>query len=664
MASQQLASYRLVALTFNGESPDLKAVVSAGRTAVIYAEAPLVGMTAYRHFALVSSTLNVDLRAVISSARMAFIVMAPTVSISSGRMAFIIEQQEAGTPTYVTQNYQQALQRTEYLPVGSTISRESVGQTIMLATIKSPDLPFLWSYTRTRQLYSLTMQSLPITAQSWESVAQVRQLTASAQNYIIPGDVISSERAAQSVVLVCQSIDIPYQPTSGEYVPQSRVLVMQAAEPMPIWTSPAYLRQNAMLVAQKRPIERLPRSYVSVNQNVTMAMVKRPVEQLPRSDEFAGQVVTQAMQHTVMPEPTGVIHAAQSYALAAVATEMPAAIGVIHDAQVVTTVMQSSPLPMHQSNERVTQLITMAVVGVTYPAPDEMVYLHVAQEWQAVMQQASYPPVEVQSYTFVPQVAVAFMTEPPASVYPDPQVVYENSRKAFVPQFTEQVMQGRALTMPISYVPVPQAVQTVSQHIDYPTPEEMATSGIFARQAVEHVALEAVYPSTGIPASFVNVHQVTEQLAVVAVYPDAHLPVNFAEVFQVTEQVACIETYPDPASLSAPMNVLQVTEYISFESQYPDAGALHSPVIALQLVEQLSVTAGYPDKDVPQSLARAAQITQQVAFSAAYPDKDKPQSAVRVNQVCHHVARRDLTMYQLPVPPRRHRVRIVCRFVY
>lgn len=660
----KLASYRLVALTYNGNSPDLKAVVSSARTAFIYGEQAQMLMATYRLLALASSTRSPDMLGVVAAARTSFIVMTPTATVTAGRMAFIIEQLESGTPTYVTQAQALTTQHTDYRPVAETISFESVKQVAQLTTVTFPPMPFPWSYTRVAEMRQLVLQSRPITAQSYESVKQVSGLTVSTFNYLIPGEVISYEAAAQSVLLVVQSLDIPYQPTSGEFVRQQFALVLQEAGVLPIWTSPAYMRQVFALAVQKRPIERLPRSITRVAEVTTQAVVKRPIEPLPRSTEYVAEVTTQVVQPTDMPVPVGVIHSAEVVQLTTVATEMPAAVGMVQDAQLALKVVQARPLPLHISTERVPSLRTLVVYSTQYNPPDEMVFLHTAQFQQQVMQQAAYPPPTLFSYNMVPQLAVMFMTLPPASVYPDPETVYEESRKAYVPQLTELVTARLPVAMPKSQVPVPQLQMLTSQRADYPTPEEMATSGVFVTQAIEHVAMESQYPSTGVPASELIANQIVEQLAVEADYPNAHLPVNFAIVPQVIEHVATSDEYPDPADLSAPINVLQVAEHISLESGYPDAGTLHSPVLALQLVEQLSMEAGYPDKDIPQSILRVAQLSQQAAFSAAYPNKDVPQSRVRINQVCHHVARRDLTMYQLPTPPRKHRVRIVCRFVY
>ncbi|ECK3505792.1 hypothetical protein FRH84_22860, partial [Salmonella enterica] len=91
---------------------------------------------------------------------------------------------------------------------------------------------------------------------------------------------------------------------------------------------------------------------------------------------------------------------------------------------------------------------------------------------------------------------------------------------------------------------------------------------------------------------------------------------------------------------------------------------LHKPIAVQQVIQHVSMTAEYPDKDIPQSFAKVSQVLQHYADIANYPDKDAPQSTLRVRQVLEQVMMRDKSMYEMPQPPRKHRVQITCRFVY
>lgn len=662
-AVNQIATYRVTALTAATRMPDKIGAVSAARTAMIYSEAPVNQMATYRVVALTASTRSPDKIGVATSALMAFIIRPPIGSVQAGRQAFIIEQMQVGPPAYVKEVQALTAQRSPTKPLSQVISYERVRQNVMLTSMLYGAMPFPISYTRAAQLAEMVLVAKPITTLSYESVAQVRSMAVAQFNYVIPEDIWSRSAVAETVMLVCQSLTIPYTPTSGEYVRQQSMLVAVKSDPMPIRTSPVSLRQESLLVALKRPVERLPRSITRVGIVTTLASQKIAAP-MPRSTEFVAQMRMQASVPTVMPEPHGPDHVAQLVSLASVPTTMPVPQGMQHVAQAVTlaSVPRLAALPI--SRVRVPQATTLVSQATAYPSPGAMSNLQVKQNRALALVKAAYPPAAQISYTVVPQASIVFLTHPPASYYPDPEIVYDRSRYDFVPQFVELVTLARPAALPISYVPVPQLAMLTAQDTNYPTPEEMATSGLFAWQVSEHVALTADYPSTDIPASQVNVTQLVEHVAVVATYPDAHLPVNYAIVTQVTEQLATVETYPDPDSLRSAQNVIQLAEQLAVETDYPDAGTLHSPVIALQLVEQVSLSANYPDKDSPQSYVQTAQLMQQVAFKTTYPNKDTPQSLARVNQVLQHVARRDLTMYQLPVPPRRHRVRIVCRFVY
>lgn len=661
----QLATFRVKAVVSSTRSPDLLAAVAAGRAAILYAETPLLKMATYRMAALVSTVRFPDNLLVAYAGRLAFLIKHKPLMASAGRLAYLIEQLEPGVPTYVREAQMLVAQNLPVPALNTVISKESAAQVRQLVAQKSDPLVFPWSMTRAAQAVMLVAQRRPITTQSYEKVPQVRQLVSARFNYTIPEDVWSKMRAGQTVMLVAQSLDIPYQPTSGEFVRQQRVLVAQQSDPMPMWTSPASVKQNVMLVAQKRPVERLPRSNEYAPQVTTLVATSRGQEQMPYSFEKVPLVTTLVSTAAEMPEPIGVQHTAELRLLVSQQVDYPT--GLVGSVIVpLQRVLVSQPrveaLPI--SRESVPQVVTLVASGTEYPNPHDMVYLHTQRMRMLVSQQTDYPPASTPSSTVVPLVRALFITQPPASLYPPPGDVYEQSKKAMVPQFVELVSQQRLMPLPISYEQVPQLQMVVSQRAVYPTPEEMANAGVFVRQVMEQVALVAEYPKTETPQSTVEVAQLIETVAVKAQYPDAHLPVNYAILTQVVEHVAVVDAFPDPADMVAPLNVLQVVEQTGVVADYPDAGALHAPVVAYQLSGQVAVVASFPDKDSPQSFVEAMQVTQQTAFRANYPSKDLPQSYARALQVRQQVALRDLNMYQLPKPPRRHRVRVTFRFVY
>lgn len=660
-----LSTLRSVGLTVSTRNPDKIGGATALRVGMIYAENPSFLMTTLREVSLVAYTRNPDIIGAVKGGRYGFLI-APNIGIASGaRVAFLIEQVEVGAPVYVPQLTEMATQKKDVPPLSEVISYERVTLAALQVTIKYPDLdvPFPLSTMRSAQLIEMVVQAKPVSVQSYEKAAQIKSMAVSRFNYTIPGDLWSMQQTAQSYILVCQSLDIPYQPQSGVFARQNVVQVVMASEPLPIWTSPAYAGQLALQCVQKRPVEFLPNS------------ISR-----------AGQAFSQVTQPTEMPVPIGMEHTAQVVQLLVTPTVMPENVGMVMDGQSVMQVVTAYPDEKPISRTRVTQefikvlharveplpisqvAVTQEVIKVlhqsAYPLPDEMVVLFAGQMVQQIVSATEYPPAYQPSPTMSPQVLVQFSTKPPASEYPSPEIVYEQSRKARVAQFPEMITQRLLMSLPISITRVPQMLISAVMRAEYDKPEDMANSGIFIRQAIEHVSVVAEYPTAGDPQSTVEVTQVVNQVAVEAEYPDAHLPVNYAITTQVVEQVSLVDAFPDPADMSSPVQVLQVTEGVGIAADYPDAGALHAPIVSYQVSEQVSLAAAYPDKDSPQSYAQVMQVLQLASIRATYPNKDLPQSTIRAYQVRQQVARRDLTMYQLPVPPRRHRVRIVFRYVY
>lgn len=549
-------------------------------------------------------------------------------------------------------------------PMAEVISTETVKQAVSLVTAKGDPGGFPWSITRYAAARSLVVQALPNKVISTERVGQTVSLVTGHALYTQTSDVVSRESVAQNVMMVCQSIDIAYQPTSGEYLAQSRVLVTQQADYPISYRSAVTASQQVMKVAQKRNAERLPQSDTRVAAVTSQAVTRRPAEGLPLSNMDVAAVVSQLVTSTTMDVVYGVQMTAQVRQLAVQATSMPVPLGLQRTAQTRLKVAQALPMTLPISQERVRQLVTTVLQGADYDKPSDMLAAMRAKTVSMfAVQHADYPAAEIRSFTVYAQTALAYTAAADASAYPKPEDIYAASKYSFVGSVFELATQRMLLGLPISYTRVPQMVTKVAQYLKMPTLEELANTGSFVSQVVQRVGIKADYPSTAIPSSHMEVRQTLEQVAIVADYPSTSVPVD-AIVQQVSESAVLLSEYPDPASLSAPVNVLHVSEQTAVESVYPAAGELHAPVVLFQLATHSVINTSYPDKNAILSYAVVAQTSQQAAFKATYPGKDVPQSTLKVNQVRHQVARRDLTMYQMPTPPRRHRVRVVCRIVY
>lgn len=658
----QMSTYRIVALMAATRNPDLKGVVPVMRMSLLYGDAAKFLMSTFRVVSLMAPTRNPDFTGLITAGRLSFLIQPMTGAVRSMREAFLIDQKPVGPPVYLPLLRNEVTQAQPVRPLSQVISYETVKQVYTASTSKVTDYTFPWSITRVAGVRILFTQRRLISVISYTRVAQMRVLASSAANFNPVDEVISTSRAAQLMQLTVQSIDIPYQPTSGVYARQARVLFTQSS-PLPMWTSPAYVMQQVVKVAQRRPAARLPISYTRVPELTTQVVQRAPAAVLPQGIQFTAQVMSQAVTPTEMPVPVGVIHAAEMRQLTAAARIEALPLSNTQVTQLTTFVLHSSPIST-QSRTRAAQARQLVLQHADYPSPGSMTAKErAAQVRLQTTMKADYPGAVIWSQTRVPQMRITYSQRALASWYPDPDSMANASKNVFVPQFMQHVAFAHALSWPISQTPVPQLALKVLAGLPVDSLESIANRGMFVTLAAQQLATVATYPTTENPVSRLTIDLLQEQVATVAEYDDPHLQ-SYLIIDQIAETVAATENYPDPSQLASPITVSLLTEQIAAESVYPDAGDLHSPVVLSQLAEQLSVRAGYPDKDIPQSMAEVSQLTQQAAFKAAYPSKDSPQSILRVNLVRQQVARRDQTMYQMPTPPRRHRVRIVCRIVY
>lgn len=575
-------------------------------------------------------------------------------------------------------------------PVDQIISTESLWTVWNYAVVQMP-IDGAISYDIVGQSVMLAVQGLPIVTISPETVKQAWSYAVQASklgDFPLPDDMWSKVSVAQYSMMVLQSIDIPYVPTSGVFAKQVASLTVQAY-PLPMYHRPADVQFNVMLATQKRPAERLPRSYDIVGQHLTQVVTKRNVEPLPASYSSAAQSLVQAVIPANFDEHTvGVEHVktTTSYAVSGLPLEMWWS--YTRTAQMVSRVLQqSNDQTLPQSTTRVwtvasqylhktdlfptISLIRTAEVGqiVTMSADDYLPPINMLvwgaaghADMQVLQQATDYPDPGVPTTAAVVPGAYLFYVQD--SHYDSPEDIWDRSKVQTTGQVYELVPQRRPLGMPISYNPVAQFVELVTAFRFMEKPGDIANSGVFVSQITQPIAQVAEYPDPHLPSSPITVSQVIEHVAVPADYPDVHLPTSDAVVGQILEHVAQVDDFPDPANMFRPLIVSQVLQSVSQETTYPAWDTLHKPVSVSQIVEHVSVTAIYPDKDQPQSLVKVTQVLQQVADKANYPDKDAPQSTLRVHQVFETVMMRDLTMYVMPTPPRKHRVQISCRFVY
>ncbi|HHC2198917.1 TPA: hypothetical protein ACOSKI_004472 [Salmonella enterica] len=593
-------------------------------------------------------------------------------------------------PLYADAVYQYVTQHDVVPPLSDVISTERLYSLWNYAIVQQPiDDPI--SYNIVKQAVTLSVLASPIVTISYDMVKSAWSfavVAATLGDFPLPDEMWSKTRTKQVWNLVLQSIDIPYVPTSGVFAIQNTTLVVQA-HPLPMYTTPASVKSNVVLAAQKRPVERLPRSLTRVAQELSQAVSALPIP-MPRSNVFAAQALSQAVIPADFVDPTvGVEHAAAvtSYAVCEYQVSLPISYTraktltplVLQFSDSQRTIPQSTTRTKHVSTQfvvksdlfpvlsfsRVKQVRSYAVQETAYTPPiNLLVWSRADAVRTSVVQQATdYPDPGIPTTSAIVGAATAYHVMK-ALDYEDPNDMWEASKVQMVPQFLEKVLKAQPLRLPISYAPLAQYVELVTQYHYMPPPGEVAESGIHVRQVMQPVAFRATYPDPTVPVSFLTVNQVLEHIAIPADYPDVHLPTSDAIVNQVLEHVAQIDDFPDPGTMFRPLIVSQIIQQAAQDASYPDWSTLHKPIAVQQVIQHVSMTAEYPDKDIPQSFAKVSQVLQHYADIANYPDKDAPQSTLRVRQVLEQVMMRDKSMYEMPQPPRKHRVQITCRFVY
>lgn len=647
--------------------------------------------TIFRTAKLVGEVLAVEIIEIRAAAMICeALVKEPQFMVAELICEAIGQASDERPPLYADSVYQYVTQHDVVPPLSDVISTERLYTLWNYAIVQQPiDDPI--SYNIVEQAVTLSVLASPIVTISYDMVKSVWSfavVAATLGDFPLPDEMWSKVQTKQVWNLVLQSIDIPYVPTSGVFVKQETTLVVQA-HPLPMYTTPASVKSNVVLAAQKRPVERLPRSTTRVAQELTQAVTALPIP-MPRSNVFAAQTLSQAVIPADFVDPTvGVEHAAAvtSYAVCEYQVSLPISytraksltplvlqfsdnqrtipLSTMRTKHVSTQFVVKSDLFPVLSFSRVKQVRTYAVQETAYTPPiNLLVWSRADAVRTSVVQQATdYPDPGIPTTSAIVGAATAYHVMK-ALDYEDPNDMWEASKVQIVPQFLEKVLKAQPLSLPISYAPLAQFVELVTRYQYMPPPGEVAESGIHVRQVMQPVAFRATYPDPTIPVSVLTVNQVLEHIAIPADYPDVHLPTSDAIVNQVLEHVAQIDDFPDPGTMFRPLIVSQIIQQAAQDASYPDWSTLHKPIAVQQVIQHVSMTAEYPDKDMPQSFAKVSQVLQHYADIANYPDKDAPQSTLRVRQVLEQVMMRDKSMYEMPQPPRKHRVQITCRFVY
>ena len=552
-----------------------------------------------------------------------------------------------GTTAYLRQEVNQVALSLPVSPLAQVISVEGAAFVSMLTMQQANAMPFPWSLTRVAQSTALVASALPISTQSLTRSPQVMSAVlhkAASGAYLPPTDTQSRTMVGQSVALVLQSSAIPYVPDSKDYAAQVRLLAVQPTDLTAMWTTPEQVGQVRAAVVQSLGTVSLPRS-ITLAAQVSHQAVSRRTDPMPQSPTRAGAVATQA----------------------AIASDMPFPVGVIHGRQSTSQVVQQWIAGMPQGMDRVAQSCVKVAQATPYSGLDAMLAKNrAAQVALDVLIAASYPTPQVSwSNSVYAQAATVYTQVADPAWYMPPSYIVSGSKYTFCPQVAELVAQARIEALPWSRTALPQLRAMAAARADYRPASSVATSGITLSSLTRQVAIADQYDDPHNAQSILTVSQATEQVAQVAEYPTAHISTTAALVGQLVEQAAQADTYPQPDSLRSVNAVKQILTQNAQTDTYPDPLGLHSPLSVGQVAEQVAeLCSDYPDKDAPGSAVVIRSVMEQSAELCSYPDKDQPGSRVVVRQMRGQVALTDPTLYVLPKPLRRQRVRIVCRVVY
>lgn len=658
----RMASYRLVALTAATRNPDLKAVVSTERVGLVYLDAPTFRMASYRLTALTARTRTPDFVGLVQSSRLGFIIRPPAGFVSTGRLAFIINQVETGPAAYVPQTVQQVHQQTAFPSTADTISTTRAVQVVQRA-VQQIIAPMPWSQTR---VMSETLQVVQQTA------------------YTPPQSLIS---AMSEVMQVLQSDIHQHVPVSMDYVMHNAMQVLQSA-PLPIWQSPHYALSLAQWELYRTPMGFLPRSTTTAYHTSLKVLQQTEMGYMPWSDTDVSQVVMKTLFDYTSPLPDqGTDEVYQGVMVALQHTDgEPLIVGPNLVGQNVMQVVQSTPLPVWQSDTRALTLAEMVLQEALYDPPSDIGKTNAMQSVMKVaIEDKDYAnPDIMQSQTVVPQMAMKALQSAPLPIwtspaivpqahlewlqwtsYPSPGDMIPPVNAALASQLGIQTLQHSDVEHPQSTTRALQMAQLTSQYLFYTPASDLAEKGIFIGQMVEAVARNAVYPDPAEPISPVYSDQISVMTAYTDdTYPDPTKEAQPGEAFQVVETIASEVEYPDPAVSQVWAEVTQAVVQKATSDTFPDPTVPVSSVTLTQISIQASTSADYPDPANLVSPAEVSQAITQVSKATSFPNPANPASTLTVDMALQMVALPDPTLYGVPDYAIKHRPIITISIVY
>lgn len=585
------------------------------------------------------------------------------------------------TMVTVNQFLNQYLFDTSYQFEFSNSSVNQFNSMVIFASVEP--LPF--SDESVNSFYQLVTIGADYDTTSMKFVGQFVNTAIHQSPYTRLDETWSQTKVGLNTMLVCQSIDIPYVPRSGIDTPQVYNLSVSSL-PVEWETRPADVVTVRSLVTQARPPERLPQSTTVVGEMVSLCSYPS-VPDARVGVVNANQLISLA-SIPVDPDPTvGMVIAAQTVDLSAVSSpeDLPISPESVKQAIGLAAFEADDTLP--QSAEDVPFVVSTAVVGSDVEwlwSPVQVNTQTLVAAWDSPQpplesffvlnavgslsltwsMESDFGPAHKDSYTEMGALPILTLLTAPARFYPPLENVEDLAKGNHVEQYFTATSIRTPDPMPQSNEDVGTIRIATAARTPMPTPEEVATQGIFTGGVVGHVAKESLFPSTDIPQSFVDVVTLAENIAVVATYQDIRLPLTIGHIDSVAYNIASSVDYPPANAAKGHGVVSSMAQNIASKANYLPANTLNSLSLTTLTSANVAFSTEFPDKDVVFSRIESRQVAASLAMGAEYPDKNKAYSSVTTSSVYQNVMRVDSSLYQLPRAPQRHRVRIVCKMIY
>lgn len=633
--------YRLVSLTFNEKPFELAASAQSARIPVVFVEAPSAALFRVKTNVLTMKELPLDLAASLSAARISMVIAPPPATITAVRHVAIITHTEQGTPTYTTQNFEQVMSATPYVPAEYVFSMLSDRMVAQHALQKADKREWPVSNIHNGQSAMLALHdTLAVMPASLSEVYQVAQLE-------------------------LRSLVEEHVPVSMNYERQFAEKVLIAKKPDPMYSGSSMLHSVAEKVLRSIPPVGPIHSMTKTPSVINLALIANPLP-LYIGDTYSYGVVSMALtgKSSELPISPSESHSTVSMALLGYKPENGQSESV--GAATVENVLIDAVDLYHNSTvgeEDMASVSQRVLMASYYHPPNGMSGANLPQSSEMVLVENIKPMPKVSAH--MSSVGLEWLI---GSHYPTPEEMLPPEKVAISASASHCTLMAMVVGNPISTMVMPSSSLLTVMSQDVLPPEEMLNTGMFVKSVGLQVAEPAEYESAKSSFSTLTSGAIYQAVAL----PDNSFPDKSLSTSTLTAgmAVSCVAvpdtTFPDKNNAYSTLAANAVYEVVTInDDSFPPKDGV---VSFLKVSLAGSVTAfqdnDWPPKNMVQSHLRADSISQVVAVSAVYPDKSTPESSVLSNMVGHVVAVKDTSMYVMPERSIRRRPFVSVTIVY